>query len=236
MRELTRSRIQMVGAWCGVLYPVGLILGWWIVAHFVPPHKPSANAEEIAAIFNADYMRIRIGMIIVMFTAMIIIPFSAVIGQILARIEGTAGILTYSALLGGTGTMVLTFYPAIWWLVGCYRPDRSAELVYLLNDMSWLQFIGGVSIFMPLPASMAVAAFCDSSATPTFPRWFGFYTSWVLLLILPGQLLFFFHSGPFAWNGLIGLWVPFAVFGSWFFVSFYLLRKAILSERSGYSN
>ena len=53
----------------------------------------------------------------------------AVLAQSLARIEGGAGVLTYAALLGGAGTMVLTFYPAIWWLVAAFRPERSQDLV-----------------------------------------------------------------------------------------------------------
>ncbi len=227
IENATQSRIQHFGAWCGLLYPAGLILGWWVIAGFVPPHLPSAGADEIAAIFQSDYLRIRIGMVMVMFAAMIIIPFSALLGDVLTRIEGRAGVLTYSALLGGAGTMVLTFYPAIWWLIACYRPERAAELVHLLNDMSWLQFIGGVSLFMTMPGAIAIAAFCDTSARPVFPRWVGYFNVWVILLILPDQLMFFFHAGPFAWNGLFGFWIPFVAFGSWFVVTFVLLRKAI---------
>lgn len=231
IKKTTRSNIQMFGAWCGLLYPLGLILGWAIIAGFLPPHRPSAGADEIAAIFHADYLRVRIGMIIVMFTAMIVIPFSAILGQVLARIEDGAGVLAYSALLGGAGTMVLTFYPAIWWLVACYRPERSADLLYLFNDMSWLQFIGGVSLFMTMPASVAVAALCDTSEHPVFPRWSGYFNVWVILAILPDQLMFFFHSGPFAWNGVFGFWLPLAGFGSWFPITWYLLRNAIKREQ-----
>jgi hypothetical protein len=127
--------------------------------------------------------------------------------------------------------MILTFYPAIWWLVAAYRPERPAELIYLMNDLAWLQLIGGVTVFFPLPGSIAVAAICDSSVNPVFPRWVGFFCLWVIVLIVPDQLIFFFHSGPFAWSGLFGLWIPLAVFGAWFLVIFQLLRKAALRER-----
>ncbi len=225
-----RRKLQLFSAWCGVLYVLGLIVGWALVAGFLPPHLPSASADTIAAIFQTDYTRIRIGMVIVMFTALIVIPFAALISQVLARLEGGAGILAYSALLGGAGTMVLTIYPAVWWLVAAFRTDRSAELIYLMNDMSWLQFIGGVSLFFALPASITIAAFFDGSVKPVFPRWSGYFNLWVMLLILPDQLLFFFHGGPFAWNGIISFWIPLFVFGGWFLVMAYVLRKALLSE------
>jgi MFS family permease len=202
-----------------------------VIAGFIPPHHPYAGPGEIALIYKEHLLRIRIGMVITMFGAMIIIPFSAVIGEFVTRIEGRAGVLTYTALLGGAGTMVLTFYPAIWWLVAAYRPERAIDLVYLYNDTAWLQLLGGVTLFFALPGSIAVAAFTDTSANPTFPRWAGFFNIWVILIIVPDQLIFFFHSGPFSWNGLFGLWLPFAIFGAWFLVTFLHLRQAILRER-----
>jgi hypothetical protein len=220
MNAATKSRIQMFGAWCGLLYVVFVVVGWVVVAGFFPLHLPGASAAEINAIFLADHQRIRAGMIIVMFAAMIMIPFAALICQFISRIEGGAGVLTYSALLGAAGTMVLTFYPAIWWLVAAFRPDRAAELIYLMNDMSWLQFIGGVSMYDAWPIAIAV-----------FPRWVGWYNVWILLMIFPDMLLFFFHEGPFAWNGIFGFWVPLAGFGSWWIVMFFVLRNALRREQ-----
>lgn len=231
MNTTTKSKIQMLGAWCGVWYVVAVVIGWIAVAGFFPLHLPSSGAAEISAIFQADHTRIRAGMIIVMFAALIMIPFAALISQMLARVEGGPGILTYTALLGGAGTMVLTFYPAIWWLVAAFRPERAADIIHLMNDMAWLQFIGGVSMYDALPLAIAAAAFCDTSKNPIFPRWVGWYNLWVIVMIMPDMLLFFFHEGPFAWNGLFGFWVPLVGFGSWWFVMFYVLRKAILKDR-----
>lgn len=231
MNTSTKSRLHMLGAWCGVGYVAAVVIGWIAVAGFFPLHQPASGAAEISAIFVADANRIRAGMIIVMFAALIMIPFAALISQLLARVEGGPGLLTYTALLGGAGTMVLTFYPAIWWLVAAFRPERAADIIHLMNDMAWLQFIGGVSMYDALPLAIAAAAFCDTSKHPIFPRWVGWYNLWVILMILPDMLLFFFHEGPFAWNGLFGFWVPLAGFGSWWLVMFYVLRRAVLRDR-----
>lgn len=232
MDAFTKSRIQMFGVWCGAGYLAVMFVGWGAVAGFLPPTAPSAGSAHIGALYNADVTRIRIGMVLVMVGALVYIPFAAVVSQFIARIEGTAGIVTYSFILGAAGNMMLTFYPAIWWLTAAFRPDRAAELIYLMNDMAWLQFIGGATIYLAMPLSVAVAALCDKSPDPVFPRWCGYANIWFALTIVPDQLLFFFHRGPFAWNGLFGLWIPVVMFGAFFIINGLVLRKAVLRDRA----
>lgn len=63
--------------------------------------------------------------------------------------------------------------------------------------------------------SIAVATFVDDSDKPVFPRWFGWFSLFALIAFLPGQTLFFFRSGLFAWNGIFGWWMPFIDFFGW---------------------
>jgi hypothetical protein len=232
MDPLTKNKIQMFGAWCAIAYVVLILIGWGGIAGFLPPTAPSAGPGDIAALYVSDFTRVRIGMIVTMFAALALIPFAAVMAQFIARVEGGPGVLTYSVLLGGAGTMVLTFYPAVWWLVAVYRPQRSGDLIHLVNDMAWLQFIGGVSMYLAMPISMVIAAFCDKSPTPVYPRWSGYATIWIMLTMLPDQLLFFFHRGPFAWNGLFGFWIPLVVFAAFFVINTIVLRRAVLRDRA----
>lgn len=231
MNENDKSSIQMFGAWCAVAYLAAVFGGWGLVAGFLPATPPSHNAEQIWALFQSDHTRIRIGMLIVMLAALIFIPFAATMAQFIARLEGGAGTLTFIFLLGGAGNMALTFYPSIWWLTAAFRPDRAPELIYLMNDMAWLQFLGGVTIYLAMPFAITVAAFCDRRPEPAFPRWCGYANAFLAIMILPDQLLFFFHKGPFAWNGIFGLWIPVVVFSGFFLVNFYVIRLAILRER-----
>ncbi|HEX6389308.1 MAG TPA: hypothetical protein VFZ89_07675 [Solirubrobacteraceae bacterium] len=232
MDALVRSRIQMFGVSCGVAYLVLLFIGWGAVAGFLPPTHPLDDAAQIGQLYDADFTRIRIGMVIVMFAALAFIPFAAVVAQHLSRIEGGAGVLTYTFLLGAAGNMMLTFYPAIWWLTAAFRPERAAELIQLMNDMAWLQFLGGVTIYLAMPLTVAVAALADRSEPPAFPRWAGYANAMVAFAILPDQLLFFFKEGPFAWNGLFGIWLPIVWFGAFFVINIVALRAAILRERA----
>lgn len=228
-KALGNGKAQLLGAWCGIGYMVAILGGWSTIAGFFPPISPAAPASEVAVLFQADYTRIRIGMIVVMFSALIFIPFAAAMCRELARIEGGAGVLTFTCALGGVGNMVLSFYPAVWWLAGVFRPERAPDLMLLVNDLSWLQFIGGLSMYLAMPLSLVGAMFLYGDTKP-FPRWAIYLNAWTIVLELPGQLLFFFHSGPFAWNGIFGLYLPVTAFTAWFIVMFYVMRKSALEE------
>lgn len=231
MKAMTKSKMDMLGLWMGMGYMVTILLGWAVIAGFIPPPSPSRGVAEVTALYQSDYTRIRVGMIFVMLSAFLFCPYAAVLSRVLARIEGGAGMLSYTALMGGVGNMCLTFYPAIWWLVAAYRPDRAPDLIYLMDDMAWLQFIGGLSIFLGQPFAVAVAAFSDDSPEPAFPRWFGWYSIMAILLMLPDQVLFFVHSGPFAWSGLFAMWIPVGIFTTWIVMTFVFLYKDVLRER-----
>jgi hypothetical protein len=75
--------------------------------------------------------------------------------------------------------------------------------------------------------SIAIVGFSDKSATPTFPRWFCFFSIWIAILSIPGGFAVFFQSGPFAWNGIITFWLPIGFFGIYYPTLISLMFKAI---------
>ncbi len=231
MNESLIRKTNLFGAWCGIAYCVLLFIGWWVVGGFFPLHKPSAGAEEIAAFFRGDVIGIRIGMVILMWGAATFIPFTAAMADYVSRVEGREGPLTRITTMAGYANAMLTFYPPLWWIANTWRSqERSNELIYLLNDVAWLQFIGGLSLIMPMFITVAVTAFNDKSANPTFPRWSAALSILTFVLFLPDQMLFFFKTGPFAWNGLFAFWIPLTVFCGWFIMVFYLIRRSVLRE------
>jgi hypothetical protein len=220
-------KLHRFGGWCAAGYLFALIVGWIIIAGFLPPPSPTQPPSRIAEIFQQDTLRIRIGMLFVMLAALLMIPVTASIVRMLTKIEGRVAMLSYSALLGGVGTMVLTFYPAIWWLWAAYRPDRAGELTLLINDLAWMQFIGGISMFMAAPLAIAFGGLADNRPDPIIPRWAAYANIFVCVLIIPDQLLFFFHTGPFTWAGLFGFYLPLSSFIAWFvIINYVVLRSA----------
>lgn len=227
------SLFTLVGAWSAFAYAILAMLGWWVIAGYWPMIGPAEGADTIANFYqNDNLLGKRIGLIIVMWAAVPMMLLTAGIAGQITRIEGRAGPLTYCALIGGFATAILTFYPPMWWLTAAFRPERSAEMLHLLNDAAWLQFVGGISMAEVIYIGVALAAFIDKSEQPIFPRWSGYASLWVLALLLPGQLLFMFKTGPFAWNGLFGFWVPGVAFFSWFIMMGILMLKHYKRERA----
>ena len=228
MDTKVNTRILMFGAWSALFYPGLIIAGWLFMAGFVPPPLPTASPSDIVTQYQGNLFGIRLGMVITMFGAMMYMPLGATVSYFLTRIEGFFGPLSALQLMGAMGAAILTFYPPMWWLIAAFRPDRSPELTQMLSDAAWLQWVGGLTIYYPALITIGIAAFMDKSAEPVFPRWFGYVSFWMALMLIPGQFIFFFKSGAFAWNGLLSFWFAFAAFGAWFPIAFWLLRRAVL--------
>ena len=47
----------------------------------------------------------------------------------------------------------------------------------LVNDFSWLQFVGGLSLYLAMPLSLVGALFLYEDS-PVFPRWSIWFTAW----------------------------------------------------------
>jgi hypothetical protein len=234
---LKQPKLQMFGAWSALIYCALFLIGWvGFNGDMFPPHSPSWDQASVVAIFQNNTIRIRLSMVTIMFSAMFLIPFAGALGSQISRIEGGIGLLTISAILGTFSIAMFTFYPPIWWLAISFRPERLGDIIYFMNDAAWLQFIGAISLFIPMILAQGIAAFIDTSEDRVFPRWSGFFCIWVAVLELPVSLIFFFKNGPFAWNGLIGFWLPGTVFFIYFLITFHLIRSFIKRRIKGASS
>ena len=230
-RDVERlRRTQVLMAWCGPVFVVCLFGGWGLLGGFIPLIPAHDSAAQVGSAY-ADHPNLRLlGLTIAVAGAFLTLPFSLVVSLQLRRAE--RGVPIMAILQLGSGlivTMVLTV-PLVFFMVGAFRPDRSAELTQLMNDLSYILLI------LPWPpvvgqlVAIAVATLGDRSRTPVFPRWVAFFSLWLAFLVLPATLIVFFKSGPFAWTGLIGFWIPAAAFGAWYLVMTWVLLRAIRTE------
>ena len=212
--SLERKALKF-GGWSAIIFSLCIGTALLLVLGWVPPTPPTATENEIFGLYQQHYLRIRSGMILIMLGAGFIIPFTSAVSALIARVEGGFGMLSGTALVSGFAIAVLTFLPALVWLIAAFRPDRNPELLYLLSDSAWLIFVGALFITYPFFIVRAIACFAEKGENRVFQRWFGYFNAWIAISFLPGQLLFFVKTGPFAWDGLLSFYLPFGAFFLW---------------------
>lgn len=214
-------------AWSGTACLVVMVIGFVLMAGFIPTRPPSQTAVETAQFIIDNRTRIRWGLIVSMVAASLLMPYTASMAIHMRRIEGRYPAL--AMIQFGLGTLfVLEFiYLIFFWQTATFRVDRAPELVQLLNDMAWVPFVGLTSTEVLAVASFGIAVLLDRRDRPIFPRWLGYYNIWVALMFTPGTFNVFFHNGPLAWNGLVAWYIPLIVFAGWLLINPFYLSKAV---------
>ncbi len=105
--------------------------------------------------------------------------------------------------------------------------DRPVDVTRAIHDLGWILFMTVIwSLWVQLVA-IGAGVLLDRSANPVLPRWYAYLSLWESLMILPAGLVLFFKDGPFAWDGLFGIWVPLVTFALWISASVYCVRTAL---------
>jgi hypothetical protein len=224
----TNTEVQRAFAWTGVVMLVGFLIGFWPIAGYVPPSRPLDSVENIVAFYDGHTFRIRLGLWITMFAAAFCTTFFVAVSNQIRRIEGTHSPIAHAQMIFG-GLFTLEFiFPLVIWQAAAYRPTLDPTMTYRLHDLGWLMFLGIVTTGILQALITGWAILRDRREHPIFPRWIGYVCLWCTLTFVSGGLIFFFKSGPFAWNGILAWWVLLVGFATWIVVlAFGLLRYAI---------
>lgn len=197
------------------------------LAQFVPPPHPTDSAAEIRSFYLDNLTPIRIGMLLGVAAMALIAPWgAAIVAQTRRAKTGSPLASTQIACIGALvalGTLSLLL-----WALASFRPDElPADTTRMLNDFGWFLLIITFPPFSVWVAVVGIAILLDDRPSPVFPRWVAYLSFWVALLEFPGGLILFFKTGPFAFNGLLALYVPLSAFFVWLVVMSVLVIKAI---------
>ncbi len=220
-----------IAVWCGTLFTIGLPLGWGILASFLlPPISPSATPQEVAAFVTEGGILQKLGLMMALACVGGLLPMSAVLGDQMRRMEGARPIWAQTQLACATLTVWLVSAALVFFAAAAFRADRNPELIQLLNDLGWLTFITPVSMIVFWMCAVGAAILSDRGEPSVMPRWVGYLSIWAALLSAPGFAAVLFHNGPFAWSGLLALWIPLLIFIVWWITLTVYLLKAIREE------
>jgi hypothetical protein len=209
------ARVQRILIWTGPAMVVLWLGAFLFIAGYIPPSAPSASAAEIVALYKGHTNAIKLGMVISMAGSALLVPWAVAISGQLKRIAGAKALADTQMV--SCALLSLEFITPIGiWMAASYRyDDRAADITRALHDVGWILFMTVIwSLWVQLLA-IAIAILIDRSGEPVLPHWLGYLSLWVALLIIPAGLVLFFKQGPFAWTGLVGLYIPLGGFLVW---------------------
>ena len=148
------------------------------------------------------------------------------------RKEGAFPVWTYLQLTCmAAGTAMIVLMGAVW-AAAAFRADGCSDTnpcvitdpvermayahdIQMMHDFGWMILLGTWMPFTFWCAALGLSILLDRSDTPAYPRWSGYMSIFVGIAFIPGSGVWFFFEGAMGWNGLIGMYIPFIVFGYW---------------------
>lgn len=221
------ARVQRVLIWSGPLMMLMWVGAFVVLAGFLPPSDPQASAEAIRDLYAEHTAAIKLGLVISMAGSALLVPFGVAISGQLKRIDGAKALADTQMV--SCALLSLEFITPIGvWMAVAFRADgRPVEITRAVHDLGWILFMTVIwSLWVQLVA-IGVAVLLDRSADPVLPRWYAYLSLWESVLILPAGLVLFFKDGPFAWNGIFGIWVPLVTFAFWIGATVFCVQRAL---------
>lgn len=210
----------------------GMLCGAFFFAAFIaagmfPPISPTWSAERVKEHYIHHQTGMHVAVVLMMCSGMFFIPYITVISQQMRRIPNIPWILPMLQLAAGAANVFTFCLPPMVLGVAAFRMDRSPEIFQLMNDMFWLFAIIPFQTFIPVSWTLAYAILIDNRKVPLYPKYMGLLNICAPVMFWWGLGVHVAHTGPFAWNGAFGYWVPSVFFGATFSGDTYFLFKAV---------
>jgi hypothetical protein len=234
--ENVSERAQMFGLASGIVFFIMFFAACWPMAGFIPPPSPTLSGEELWTLYGDRLFWIKLAMPVGLIGSVLLIPWSTVLAIQVARLEKGIPFWAITIVGAGAANAVAFYLPFIFWAGAFYRPDRAPDLLLLINDMTWLEFI---MVFPPVflqMCSVGIAGLSYTGEKQVFPRWYYFLCLWAALLLIPGGFAVLFFDGPFAWNGILAWWTPLTSYCIYILTSFFVVYKAIKNHAAEHSS
>jgi len=218
--------LQKFSAWCGII-AIAFFFGGIVIAGFFPVLSPALTPEQLAEIYQGRQARILTGGLLVVIASAFVAPFATAIFMQLRRMEGPRPVGAYSQLASGIANVQFFIFPGLLFVATAYRPDRPLDSLSTLNDLTWVITMLPWSVGAMQCTFIGLALVIHGSRTTPYPRWLGFFNIWIAIGMASSCVIPFFKTGPFAWNGLVGFWIPATVVGLWMIVMVWMTLRAI---------
>ncbi len=233
--QYAHEKLQLALWGCGIGFGVLFFVGLAPVSGFIPPPSPQLNGAELLAKYD-NLNLVKLGILLGILGATLLIPWSALVSIQIARMEEGRRVPLWAifSFMAGAVNAVAFILPFIFWAGAYYRADRSPELVQLISDMTWIEFLLFFPAFSMQLFALAMAGLTQRQGPEVFPRWFYYLNLWMSVVGSTGMLCLFFFSGPFSWNGAIGFYLPVGAYVPFLVITWVMFYRAIRAEKCSY--
>ncbi len=214
--------------WFFSVFYTALTVGICVLGRATPPPRPDVSGRQAEMWFEKHQFGIQLG-----FTFLLIIAGGAalsngIIGYFMKRMSSGRGFAYAYIAAMAVGAIPGFQILLACWLTATFRPDRATDHIYMLYDLGMLSYNGSLGCFTAAYLVLAVAILYDRNNI--FPKWFAYVSIWQVVTEILASQMWLFHSGAFAWNGMITLYIAVVIFGVWVCCLLLLLRRAIRAE------
>jgi hypothetical protein len=222
MSNIIDDRGIKLCAYAGLAFIVLFLFGL-VYAGLFPPLNPASSAQQIADYYRDNTNQVRTGLVILNICFCLYVAWIAGIISQVKKIGNVSN--TYVYTLAGA---LITLAPMLLivtniWAAAAYRVERPDEIILALNDLAYIIIVWNAPILPVTYMAIGLATHFDTRENPVFPKWYAYFCYWSSLTALGSILIIFFHDTPWAWNGLIGLWVPATAFFGWYALTAYFV-------------
>ena len=230
---MTSIGAQRIMIWL-TLTLIALFSVGYLMMGFFPPPPPTSTAQEILALYSANNLEFRIGVVICLFSGAFLLPWSVVVSIQMARLE--KGVPVWAILQFGAGLLGTIFLwgPPLIWGAASFSIERDPSLTLLLHELGWLMFITPLCVFPMQLSAIGIVSLrkTEDDKTSAFPRWIGYLTLWQAVQSLGGLAAMLFKNGAFAWNGLFPFYLPLTLYGVWTVALAYTMLRALKHQEA----
>lgn len=199
--------------WTFAIFYGALSAGVVFLGRATPPPRPDVTDMQVAGWFAQHHSTIRIGFAILLVIAGGAAISNGIIGYFMKRMS-SGSVLAYAYIASmGVGAIPGFHVLLVCWLTATFRPDRPPRILHLLYDLGMLSYNGSLGCFTAAYAMIAIAILYDRNRI--FPKWFAYISIWQIVTEVLATQMWVFHSGAFAWNGMITFYIAVVIFGIW---------------------
>lgn len=200
-------------AWSGLVLLAITLIFWGVLGENIPPYSADLTADEFAAAFRPEAVKIRAGMIVTISFAVLYFTWGLGITKVMERVERNNNILSVCQLWGAGFTTLIFVIPCAIWIGATFRADTlPAPTLQIIFDIGWILFDLAYSLTTLQMVAIGVCFLNDKRPVPLFPKWLSWFSIWTGLMFILECLNPFFKGGAFSRSGLLNYWIEFTIF------------------------